>query len=93
MLGPKAGSRPPPLGSYCLKAGRGLDHAGLDHAGRGLAWRGLAGHGHTVRNHSGSDCLETQLLKYELVVVVVYFGIEMLNHNVVWVWQLIFVVL
>ena len=85
MLGPKAGSRPPPLGSYCLKAGRGLDHAGL--------WRGLAGHDHTGRNHSGFDCLETQMLKYELVVVVVYFGIEMLNHNVVWVWQLIFVVL
>ena len=95
MLGPKAGSSlPPPLGSYCLKAGRGLaglDHAGLDHAGRGLAGHGHTGFGHTGRNHSESDCLETQLLKYELVVVVVYFGIEMLNHNVVWVWQLIFV--
>ena len=79
MLEPRAGSSLPPLGYDCLKAGRGL--AGLDHAGRGLV-----GHGHTGHNHSVSDCLETQLWKYELVVFVVHFEIEMLNHNVVWVW-------
>ena len=92
MLEPRAvSSLPPPLGSDGLKSGRGLDHAGLDHAGRGLAGHGHAGldHAgldHAGRNHFGFDCLETQLLKYELVAVVVYFGIEMLNHNVVWVW-------
>ena len=95
-----AGTSPPPLGSDGLRAGHGfagLDHAGLghtgrDHVGNGHAGRGLDGNGHTGFGHAGcghfgTDCLETQWLKYELeVVVVVHFLIEMLNHNVAWVW-------
>ena len=101
MLAPRAGSRPPPLGFDCLRAGccyAGCGLAGHGHTGFGLAGRGHTGCGHTGfgfagRSHSGSDCLETQWLKYELEVVVLHFLFEMLNHNVAWAWWSFFVAL